>query len=63
VRTIPSEGCIIAPITETNIDEVLDMGCWTPVVRTSLKPNPDVALSAEQLSADGSHFKVLNTVW
>ncbi|MFW1691458.1 UDP-N-acetylmuramate:L-alanyl-gamma-D-glutamyl-meso-diaminopimelate ligase [Acinetobacter ursingii] len=59
VRTIPSEGCIIAPITETHIDEVLDMGCWTPVVRTSLNPNPDVALSAEQLSADGSHFKVL----
>ena len=59
VRTIPSEGCIIAPITETHIDEVLDMGCWTPVVRTSLNPNPDVALSAEQLSADGSHFEVL----
>jgi len=59
VRTIPSEGCIIAPITETHIDEVLDMGCWTPVVRTSLNPNPDVALSAEQLSADGSHFKVV----
>ncbi|MDH2020184.1 UDP-N-acetylmuramate:L-alanyl-gamma-D-glutamyl-meso-diaminopimelate ligase [Acinetobacter ursingii] len=59
VRTIPSEGCIIAPITETHIDEVLDMGCWTAVVRTSLNPNPDVALSAEQLSADGSHFKVL----
>ncbi|RSC22530.1 UDP-N-acetylmuramate:L-alanyl-gamma-D-glutamyl-meso-diaminopimelate ligase [Acinetobacter sp. FDAARGOS_515] len=59
VRTIPSEGCIIAPITETHIDEVLDMGCWTPVVRTSLNPNPDVALSAEQLSADGSHFKVI----
>ena len=59
VRTIPSEGCIIALITETHIDEVLDMGCWTPVVRTSLNPNPDVALSAEQLSADGSHFEVL----
>lgn len=59
VRTIPSEGCIIAPITETHIDEVLDMGCWTPVVRTSLNPNPDVALSAEQLSADGSNFEVL----
>ncbi|MNH22222.1 UDP-N-acetylmuramate:L-alanyl-gamma-D-glutamyl-meso-diaminopimelate ligase [compost metagenome] len=29
VRTIPSEGRIIAPITETHIDEVLEMGCWT----------------------------------
>ncbi len=26
VRTIPSEGRIIAPITETNIDEVLGNG-------------------------------------
>ncbi len=59
VRTIPSEGRIIAPITETNIDEVLEQGCWTPVVRTSLEPNDQAALSAELISADGSHFKVL----
>lgn len=59
VRTIPSEGRIIAPITETNIDEVLEQGCWTPVIRTSLEPNEQVALSAELISADGSHFKVL----
>lgn len=58
VRTIPSEGCIISPTTETNIDEVLAMGCWTPVVRTSLNAN-NAQISAEQLSADGSHFKVL----
>ena len=59
VRTIPSEGRIIAPITETHIDEVLEQGCWTPVVRTSLEAHPQAVLSAEQLSADGSHFKVL----
>jgi len=59
VRTIPSEGCIIAPITETNIDEVLQMGCWTPVVRTSLDANNNAEVYAEQLSTDGSHFKVL----
>lgn len=59
VRTIPSEGCIIAPVTATHIDEVLEMGCWTPVVRTSLTAHAQAALSAEQLQADGSHFKVL----
>ncbi|MHA3061721.1 UDP-N-acetylmuramate:L-alanyl-gamma-D-glutamyl-meso-diaminopimelate ligase [Acinetobacter sp. ANC 4636] len=59
VRTIPSEGRIIAPITETNIDTVLEMGCWTPVVRTSLAANEKAELSAELVSADGSHFKVL----
>ncbi|WP_435337753.1 UDP-N-acetylmuramate:L-alanyl-gamma-D-glutamyl-meso-diaminopimelate ligase [Acinetobacter sp. LH3_13] len=59
VRTIPSEGRIIAPITENNIDEVLEMGCWTPVLRTSLDAQPNAALYAEQLTADGSHFNVL----
>lgn len=59
VRTIPSEGRIITPISETNIDEVLQMGCWTPVVRTSLDANNNAEVYAEQLSTDGSHFKVL----
>ena len=59
VRTIPSTGRIIAPITEQHIDEVLAMGCWTPVVRTSVTANPEVALAAELINADGSHFKVL----
>lgn len=59
VRTIPSEGRIIAPITENNIDEVLEMGCWTPVLRTSLDAQPNAELYAEQLTADGSHFNVL----
>ena len=59
VRTIPSEGRIIAPVTETHIDEVLEMGCWTPAVRTSLQANGAAEFSAEQLAADGSHFKVL----
>lgn len=59
VRTIPSQGRIIAPITEHNIDEVLEMGCWTPVVRTSLESHPQAALSAELIALDGSHFKVL----
>ena len=59
VRTIPSEGRIIAPVTETHIDEVLEMGCWTPAVRTSLQANGAAEFHAEQLAADGSHFKVL----
>ncbi|CAI3129022.1 UDP-N-acetylmuramate--L-alanyl-gamma-D-glutamyl-meso-2,6-diaminoheptandioate ligase [Acinetobacter calcoaceticus] len=59
VRTIPSEGRIIAPITEIHIDEVLEMGCWTPVIRTGLEANEKAALSAELISIDGSHFKVL----
>lgn len=59
VRTIPSEGQIIAPITEKHIDEVLQMGCWTPVVRTDVNTNSQAALSSQLLQEDGSHFNVL----
>jgi len=30
VRTIPSDGQIIYPESETHIKDTLDMGCWTP---------------------------------
>ena len=38
---------------------MLEQGCWTPVIRTSLDTNEKSELYAEQLSEDGSHFKVL----
>ncbi len=66
VRTIPSEGQIISPVTETAIDEVLAMGCWTPVARTAIgqqtgqQANPEISWQAELLSADGSAFNVLH---
>lgn len=60
VRTIPSQGRIIAPITETHIDEVLAMGCWTPVIRTSIGQDDNAQLSAELIAIDGTHFKVLH---
>lgn len=59
VRTIPSQGRIIAPITETHIDEVLAMGCWSPVLRTSIGHDRTAELYAELIAIDGSHFKVL----
>lgn len=58
VRTIPSEGQIISPVTETAIDEVLAMGCWTPVARTGI--NQQAEWQAELLSADGSAFTVIH---
>ncbi len=58
VRTIASTGQIIAPISETHIDEVLAMGCWSPVVRTGLD-HETAPLQAKLLSEDGSQFAVL----
>jgi len=57
VRTIPGEGLIIAPESETNISDVLNMGCWTPVAKTVINTNGQ--WQAELIKADGSEFKVI----
>jgi UDP-N-acetylmuramate: L-alanyl-gamma-D-glutamyl-meso-diaminopimelate ligase len=56
VRTIPGEGLIIAPENERNIRDVLDMGCWTPVERTSI--DGASGWNAALINADGSRFAV-----
>lgn len=56
VRTVPGVGLIISPACDENINDVLAMGCWTPVAKTSI--NADAQWNAELLKADGSQFKV-----
>jgi UDP-N-acetylmuramate: L-alanyl-gamma-D-glutamyl-meso-diaminopimelate ligase len=67
VRTVPNQGLIIAPQPEANLDDVLKMGCWTPVVRTELRTGSPLkdcqsspsAWQAVLTQADGSEFDVL----
>ena len=33
VRTVPGNGLIVAPIADVHVDEMLEMGCWTPIAR------------------------------
>ncbi len=56
VRTIPSEGLIISPASDANINEVLTMGCWTPTTQTSV--NGNAIWNAVLHQADGSLFSV-----
>jgi len=56
VRTVPGDGLIIAPASDSNIADVLDMGCWTPVAKTAI--NTDGQWQALLVKADGSQFKV-----
>lgn len=56
VRTVPSQGLIIAPDCEQHVSEVLEMGCWTPVVKTAIDADAD--WQAQLLKADGSQFAV-----
>lgn len=55
VRTIPGEGLVIHPTSETALKRVIDMGCWTPVQTTG----EGGQWQARLLSEDGSHFEVL----
>ena len=57
VRTIPGEGLIISPECDANINDVLAMGCWTPVENTSI--NASAQWNVKLLKADGSQFSVL----
>ena len=54
VRTMPASGCIVSGGPEA--DRVLDMGCWTPVVR--LDDTGADGFSVRALRPDGSRFEV-----
>lgn len=56
IRMIPAVGQIIMPIGTASLEETLDMGVWTPVVRTSLGGDGDN--QAALLKEDGSSFSV-----
>ena len=55
VRILPGEGLLLRAEPEANIDEVLSLGCWTPIETFGL----DAAdWTARALAADGSVFGV-----
>jgi len=56
VRTVPGSGLIIAPQGEAAIEEVIEMGCWTPIERFSAVG--DAPWQAPLKSPDGSCFDV-----
>lgn len=53
VRTIPSQGLVIYPSSETALQRVIDMGCWTPTQTTGQGD-----WQAKLLAEDGSCFEV-----
>lgn len=57
VRTVPGNGLIIAPQSETHIQRVLEMGCWTPVEVINEQAGSN-GWYAKLTQADGSEFEV-----
>jgi UDP-N-acetylmuramate: L-alanyl-gamma-D-glutamyl-meso-diaminopimelate ligase len=54
LRTVPSEGLIICPKEDGNLQAVLSQGCWTPVVYTGTDSN----WQAKLIKSDASQFTV-----
>jgi len=56
VRTIPATGTLVVNNEDENLQEVLKMGCWTPVIRFGLNDNADIW--AQAIQADCSEFDI-----
>jgi UDP-N-acetylmuramate: L-alanyl-gamma-D-glutamyl-meso-diaminopimelate ligase len=57
VRTVPTEGLILAPLNDGNIHDVLDMGCWTPV--EYFDPLIEAGWHADRATPDAHAFDVI----
>lgn len=58
IRTIPGEGMIVKNGEDSNLDDVIDMGCWSQVADFYSGKNSQ-GWSIDNASADGRHFEVL----
>ncbi|MEI7795474.1 MAG: UDP-N-acetylmuramate:L-alanyl-gamma-D-glutamyl-meso-diaminopimelate ligase [Methylococcaceae bacterium] len=54
IRTVPSEGLLIAPENDVAIEETLALGCWSPVTYTSIQG--EGTWNADLLTSDGCLF-------
>lgn len=57
VRTVPGEGRIILPNDDSALEQVLEMGCWSPVESCGINRAGD--WQAVDVNADGSAFDVI----
>ncbi|MBU2966167.1 UDP-N-acetylmuramate:L-alanyl-gamma-D-glutamyl-meso-diaminopimelate ligase [Amphritea sp. 2_MG-2023] len=64
VRIVPANGQVIMPAGVPALDQVIEQGCWTPLVKTSVgldgQLNNEAQWQARLLKDDGSEFEVLH---
>ncbi len=61
MRMVPSEGLVVTNGEESNVQDVIDRGCWTPIEQFSSEDSKNQKSSgwaAKYLKADGSKFEV-----
>ncbi|MCK5903438.1 MAG: UDP-N-acetylmuramate:L-alanyl-gamma-D-glutamyl-meso-diaminopimelate ligase [Cocleimonas sp.] len=64
MRIVPNKGLVVLNKEESNLDDVLDKGCWTPTETFSSEDKAttehhQAKWQVEYLKADGRHFRVL----
>lgn len=59
VRTVPGSGTVIVNADDANLTRVLAMGCYSKVIRCSLR-DPAADYFAQPLNADASHFELFH---
>ncbi len=60
MRTVPSQGLVVSNGAESELDDMLDQGCWTPVQRFGGVECPQAQWQARPLCADCTEFEVLH---
>lgn len=55
LRTVPSNGLVISPDHDENVQDVINRGCWTPVETFGLD---QARWEANLLADDGSQFEI-----
>ena len=70
LRTVPADGLVVVNADDTNIVDVVDRGCWTPVTAFAAYGHESAVWQWQALSEDGSSFRiyrdgvsVLETEW
>jgi len=58
IRTVPSSGLLIAPSDDSNLDDVLQRGCWTPLEKISTVSNNGASWSVADVTAGETAFDV-----
>lgn len=58
VRTVPGNGLIVMPDGDPGLNEVVKMGCWTPVERFGAGQGEGALWRATNAAPDGSRFDV-----
>lgn len=56
IRCVPSNGLVISPFADANLDSVLEKGCWSETQK--IGAGAEAEWCTELIKADGSEFRV-----